>query len=356
MPKTEVVKVNPANPEPENIKKAAGILKKGGIAAFSTETVYGVGAILSNKAALDKLHEIKNRPKKKPFTVAISNLAQLDKLGCEVSSYGRRLINRFWPGPLTLILWTHDEKKVGVRIPDDAVALALLKEIGSPLALPSANISGNPDPVTAQDVLKDLDGKIEIVLDSGKTRIGTSSTVLNLTVSPYSVLRKGAIGEEEIKKVPEKFILFVCTGNSCRSVMAEGFLRQLLKEKSKNGIEVASAGVAGFSGYPPTDETILVMKEEGIDVKDSRSTPLTQDLVNRVDLILAMQNIHVEDILNKAPQAKNKVYLLREFTKDNSLKTGLNLEIPDPISQPMPVYKRVSEVIKRNVKKLAEMI
>jgi len=91
-------------------------------------------------------------------------------------------------------------------------------------------------------------------------------------------------------------------------------------------------------------------------VKDSRSTPLTQDLVNRADLILAMQHIHTREILNKAPQAKHKVYLLREFTKDKSLKTGLTLEIPDPISQPILVYKRVSEVIKRNVKKLAEMI
>jgi len=354
--KTETVKIDSNKPEAKKIKKAAQILKRGGLVAFATETVYGVGTAFWNTNALRRLYQIKQRPKDKPFSAAIADKKQLLDLGCEVSSYAYRFISKFWPGPLTLVLWTRDEKKIGIRMPEGPVAQALLKEVSTPLALPSANISGNKAPVTATEVLKDLEGKVEMVLDSGKTNIGIESTVLDLTVPPYRILREGAIKKEDIDTVPKKSVLFVCTGNSCRSVMAEGLLRKMLKEKSKTDVEVVSAGIAGMRGAAPTKETINVMKDDGVDVSSFRSKALNRDFIDRSELILVMQDMHKRDVLSYGPETKNKVYLLREFTKDEAIKDGFTPEIPDPIGGSAQIYKRVFDIIKRNIDKLVEMI
>jgi len=354
--KTEILKFDPKNPKAVGIRKAAQVLKDGGLVAFPTETVYGLGADLLNTSALSRLYDIKKRPKDKPFTVAIADLRQLAALDCEVSPYTFRFMSRFWPGPLTIILWTKKEEKLGIRMPDDNIALSLLKELSIPVALPSANISGNPAPTTAEQVLKDLGGKIEMILDGGRTRIGIESTVLDLTISPYHVLREGAIKGEEFKKVPKKSVLFVCTGNSCRSMMAEGLFKHLLKERGRNDVEVISAGIIGLNGSPPTGETIQVMDEAGVNVRDFKTKGINTDFINRADLILGMQEVHKREILALVPQAEKRVHLLREFTKDEVTNDGFASEVPDPISKPSEVYKRVFEIIKRNLEKLVDMI
>lgn len=356
MPETEIIKVNHEDPDPDSIERAALLLRKGGLVAFSTETVYGLGADWRNKKVLYRLYEVKGRPRQKAFTVAISNLNQLAELGCKVSGYGFRLIEKFWPGPLTLILQTRQGEKIGFRVPDDNVALALLRKAAIPLALPSANLSGNSPPLTAADVLKDLEGRIEMVLDSGKTKLGVESTVLDLTAHPPQILREGAVKASELKKIPRKSVLFVCTGNSCRSIMAEGFLKKALQEKGRYDIEVYSAGVAGIRGFSPTEETIQVMKEKDSDVRDYKTKPLTLDLVNRADLILVMQNRHKKEIMHRTPQVKDKVFLLREYTDDELRKDGHGLEVQDPVTQPLETYREVRDIIKRNVDKLMGMI
>lgn len=356
MPKTQVLKVDSEFPDLNIIRKAAKVIKKGGLVAFSTDTVYGLGADWQDTAAVYRLYEAKNRPAEKKFTVAISNINQAVKLGCRIPGYGYRLMEKFWPGPLTLILHIKTDK-VGFRIPDDEVALAVLREAAIPVALPSANLSGNPPPLTAEDVLKDLDGRIEMILDSGKTKLGVESTILDLTEQQPRILREGAIKKDELDKVTRKSILFVCTGNSCRSIMAEGLLKKMLEAKQTSHIEVDSAGIAGLDGIPPTEETARVMKEEGVDVTNYRGKSLTRELTNRADLILVMQELHKKEILRRAPQAQDKVYLLREFTADGSAKTDdYNMEVPDPISQTIETYKKVSAMIKKNIEKLTEML
>ncbi len=196
--KAEVVRIDAENPDKSVLKKAAAVIGRGGLVAFPTETVYGLGADYLNKKAIDRLYEVKNRPKEKPFTVHISDLGQLAKLSCEMDVLSKELMERFWPGPLTLILKTKSGGKIGVRMPKNKIALEFISACGNAIAAPSANLSGNEPPRRAEDVLKDLEGTVELVLDGGETELGIESTVVDASIVPYRILRKGAISESRI--------------------------------------------------------------------------------------------------------------------------------------------------------------
>ncbi|MDO8525115.1 MAG: L-threonylcarbamoyladenylate synthase, partial [Candidatus Omnitrophota bacterium] len=202
--KTIVLKVNPKRPDKGSIKRAAEILRSGGLVGFPTETVYGLGVNLLNKEAIKKLYKVKARPKAKPFTAHIDSASSIKKSGCKVTRDAKKLIYKYWPGPLTIILKNKRGRKIGFRVPDNIVALELIRASRVPIAAPSANISGEAPPVTASGVLDQLDGRIDILLDAGPTDVGVESTVVDMTVTPPRVLREGAIGREDILSVIAK--------------------------------------------------------------------------------------------------------------------------------------------------------
>ena len=209
--RTEVIKIDPENIDQEKIKQAAGIIRKGGIVAFPTETVYGLGADFLNKQAVDRIFKVKKRPKGKPLTVQIQDISSLKELACDVPAFAYQLMNRFWPGPLTLVLPARrsfsvggkakEKGTIGVRIPNNQVARSLIKASQTPLVVPSANLSGEPAAQTADEVLQTFDGLIEMVIDAGRVELGVASTVADLSVSPYRILRKGAICQKDIQSV-----------------------------------------------------------------------------------------------------------------------------------------------------------
>ena len=203
MKKTIIFKVNPKSPDKGVICQCAGIIRSGGLVAFPTETVYGLGASLENKAAVKELYKVKNRPKSKPFTVHISGLSAIKRSGCAVTKKTRALIDKFWPGPLTIILKSKSGKKMGFRMPANRVALELIKSSGVRILAPSANLSGSCPPQCAKEVLKSLDGRIDALIDAGRAAIGVESTVVDLTVEPIKVLRRGAIKEADLLKAYE---------------------------------------------------------------------------------------------------------------------------------------------------------
>jgi len=176
-------------------------LREGGLVAFPTETVYGLGANLLDKEAIKSLYKIKKRPGNKPFTVHIASLKQIKDLGCALDIRAGKLARHFWPGPLTMVLRSKNGGSIGFRMPKNTVALELIRMTKTPVVAPSANISSKKPPVTAAEALKDLDGKIDIVIDSGRTDIGLESTVLNMTTKPYTVIREGAIKNKAIGKI-----------------------------------------------------------------------------------------------------------------------------------------------------------
>lgn len=191
--RTVILKVDPRHPDKGAIARAAKVLRAGGLVAFPTETVYGLGANILDERAIANLRKVKKRPEGKPFTVHIAGVRAIKDMGCEITPEAEALIDKYWPGPLTIILKNKSGGKTGFRMPDNKIALSLIKEAGIPVAAPSANTSGKVPPVCASDVLKQLGGKIDFILDAGHTDIGVESTVVDMTVSPPRILREGAV-------------------------------------------------------------------------------------------------------------------------------------------------------------------
>ena len=194
--RTRVLKVDTRNPDPAAIHEAAGLLRRGGLVAFPTETVYGLGANLEDPQAIQELYQVKERPFQKQVTLHIARLESVGENGVHVFPGARRLMDRFWPGPLTLVLSRPDGSTLGFRMPNHPVALRLLEEARVPVVAPSANLSGNPPPRTAEEVMRDLADRIDLVLDAGPTPVGVESTVLDFSKEPPVILRRGALAEE----------------------------------------------------------------------------------------------------------------------------------------------------------------
>jgi len=189
----------------EALQIALVILHKGGLVAFPTDTVYGLGALAFNGAAVESIYLAKDRPIEKAIPVLIGDVTDLEKVSDDIPDDARALASRFWPGPLTVIVPKRPTlpgavsatSTVGVRVPDHSVARELLRAAG-PMAVTSANISGQPSPATAQEVFEQLDGRIELIIDGGRTPGGIPSTLVDCTGSEIKVLREGPISLEQI--------------------------------------------------------------------------------------------------------------------------------------------------------------
>lgn len=200
---------HPENGEDE-IKEAARILRRGGLLGIPTETVYGLGANALDEEAVGHIFEAKGRPQDNPLILHVPDAGWLERYCREVPEVAYLLAEKFWPGPLTMILpgkdivprrTTGGLSTVGVRCPDHAVTRAIIREAGVPVAAPSGNTSGRPSPTSASDMLEDMDGKIDGIVDGGACRVGVESTIIDLTVSPPQLLRPGGLPLEELRQV-----------------------------------------------------------------------------------------------------------------------------------------------------------
>jgi len=208
--KTILIKIDPQCPDPKKIQPTADIIKHGGLVAFPTETVYGLGADALNSNAVLRLFEAKGRPLDNPPIIHIADPESVYPLVRQVSQKAQCLMEQFWPGPLTLI-FKHSKivpkqtvanlDTIAIRIPNHPIAQALIRQANCPIAAPSANLSGKPSPTTAQHVLDDLNGAIDALIDGGTTNIGVESTVVDLSVDPPVLLRPGGTPYEALKAV-----------------------------------------------------------------------------------------------------------------------------------------------------------
>ena len=207
---TQVLEINPNQPDPDAIEQAAATIKRGGLVAFPTETVYGLGANALDADAIDRIFAAKQRPSTDPIIAHIYDLIQLDKLTIDAPASVQALATAFWPGPLTLVLKRNPDvpaniaagrDTIAVRMPSHPIAQTLLQACGLPIAAPSANTFTRPSATSAQHVLEDLDGHVDLILDGGSAHIGLESTVLDLTAESPQVLRPGGVLLQDIQAI-----------------------------------------------------------------------------------------------------------------------------------------------------------
>ena len=207
---TEVIKIDRENMDLDALKRAGEILKSGGLVAFPTETVYGLGGDGLHEESSRKIYEAKGRPSDNPLIVHVADMEHLEKIVKKVPKAAYKLAEAFWPGPMTMILEKNDLVPYGttggldtvaIRMPSDPIALELIRQGGGYIAAPSANTSGRPSPTTAQHVYEDLQGKIPMILDGGAVTIGLESTIVDLTEEIPTILRPGFISLDMVQAV-----------------------------------------------------------------------------------------------------------------------------------------------------------
>ena len=195
------------------LKEPAELIRNGGIVVFPTETVYGIGANALNENAIKKLYDIKKRPLNKPISLLVNSIDMIEQVTKDITKLEYALIKAFFPGPLTIILKKKDivpnivtanQDTVGIRMPANEIALKLIDYVGSPIATPSANISGKPSGINLKDIMEDFDGKVDCFIDDGPSKIGLASTIVQVVDGIPHILRQGSISEKQIKEVCDK--------------------------------------------------------------------------------------------------------------------------------------------------------
>ncbi len=249
MMETQILYLDPIDPDRKSIEKGAEVLQKGGLVVFPTETVYGLGANGLLKESIKKIYEAKGRPSDNPLILHIADLKMAKKIGKEIPDMFYALAKRFWPGPLTMIVKKGDEvpwevtaglDTVAIRMPKNKIAQDLIACADTPVAAPSANLSGKPSPTKGEHVIEDLKGRVDMIIDGGSTEVGLESTVIDLTVTPPQILRPGGITLSEIREV----------------------IPDAVYDRIKDTQKPRSPGMK-YRHYAPEAELILLPKEAG---------------------------------------------------------------------------------------------
>ena len=273
-----------------DIAEAAEIIQQGGLVAFPTETVYGLGADALNADAVAKVYEAKGRPSDNPMIVHIARASDIGQLTPMLSEDIVNLIDNFWPGPLTMVLkkkagvpdrTTGGLDTVAVRMPDSEAALELIREADCPIAAPSANISGRPSPTRASDVIADMDGRIDAVIQGDDCRVGIESTVLDMTGDTPVILRPGIITAEDIEAVLKKEVKY-----------DEALLRD--KQGEDGDIKPKAPGMKYKHYAPKADMVVIEGQRDKVKAEIERLKLLNERLGSKVGVILFEEKAFVE--------------------------------------------------------------
>ena len=338
-------------PSRELLADAATVLARGGIVALPTETVYGIAARADDPRALEALADLKGRPYDKPWTWHVGTIGALESFP-DPRPNVRRLAERYWPGPMTLVLpgvpaglelaardgWT------GIRYTAEPLARALCTYTEFPVVMTSANRHGER-PATDSAGLAELDlERVELVIDSGTTRLQEPSTILKIGQGHFELLREGLHDLDALRRTSGMRIGFACTGNTCRSPMAEGLARAALAERlcgepshiGEFGFEVRSMGVFASSGCRASAHAIEVMAERGVEISGHASSPALPEVIEQLDVLYCMTHAHRSALGLLLPPGRDGH--LRLFDPEER-------DIPDPVGGTMADYRRCAQHI-----------
>ncbi|OHB72944.1 MAG: threonylcarbamoyl-AMP synthase [Planctomycetes bacterium RBG_13_63_9] len=356
-----VIDVRNAEDHRDVVHRAVQALVEGQLVAFPTETVYGVAASALDAEAVTRLVALKRRRPGHALTLAIRSADEARDYVPDMAPLAQRLARRCWPGPITLVVDdTHPEslvrrlpgevqhvisprKTVGLRVPGHQVVLDVLRMLAGPLVLSSANRTGEPEAVDAQGVIASLGEQVDLILDDGPCRFGQPSSVVRVRGDRYEILRPGVVPEQTLKRLSSMMLLLVCTGNTCRSPMAETLCRDMLAKRlgcsidelEDRGFIVMSAGIAAMVGGRASPESVETMSRVGLALSGHETQPLTELLVRQADVIYTMTRSHREAIVAQWPAAAERTQLL----------CGDGSDIPDPIGGPLQRYQSCASQI-----------
>ena len=338
------------------IHRTVQALVEGQVVGVPTDTVYGLAVDALSETAIEELFRLKGRQADIPLAISVGSRESAEDFLCKSSPLVRRLSYRCWPGPLTLVApcdsptsavtqlpdsvcrrITGDFGCVGFRVVDHRVLAHIHRFLSGPLVLTSANVSGQSPPTTAQGVAEQFTDSLPLLLDDGPTRYGGASTVARVLGNRLEILREGAIERAAMNQFVKPVIVIVCTGNTCRSPMAETLLREQIRQQlgSEDQVRVLSAGVAAGVGSGASPQAVEVMGSRGLDLTGHSSRPLDDAVMNVADLILTMTRGHRAAILAAWPNMEDRVHTLRRDGGD----------ITDPVGMPVEVYQSCSEQI-----------
>jgi protein-tyrosine phosphatase len=341
------------------VHRVVQALVEGKVVAIPTETVYIAAASGLSERGVERLLAIRHGQLDGPATLAVRSTDEVLDYVPQLPAVGQRLARRCWPGPVTLQLPDAQAEsavyrlpsrvrnavvpggEIRLRVPAHELALSVLRLLAGPVVMIGARHTPDPDSVTAQDVVSRLGVEIDIVLDDGRCKFAQKSSIVHVDDRGFRVIRPGVFTEANLKRLASFMVVLVCTGNTCRSPMAEVMLKKRVADRlgcktdqlDDRGIIVMSAGISAPPGARSAPEAVQAMQERGLDLTHHESQPLSERIVRFADLVLTMTRGHRDAILQAWPDAEPRVHVISRGRGD----------VADPIGGPLDLYRRCSE-------------